>query len=104
MALIAFVGIFIVVSTGVRSTINDMVRNSGLQILEARAEEIDDIIESYQKLILTVSLQDVFSTGSEQEAEEAACAMVGKLGEEIPSVFIRAEGSNTPPFRAVKRY
>jgi methyl-accepting chemotaxis protein len=88
MALVAFAGIFIVVSTGVRGTINDMIRSSSLQILDARADEINGIIESYRKLILTVSLQDVFITGSEQEAEEAAYAMVGKLGEEIPSVFI----------------
>jgi methyl-accepting chemotaxis protein len=88
MAVIAFTGIFVIVSTGVRTTINDMVYNSSLQILEARAAEIVEIIESYQKLILAVSMEEVFSLGSEQETEEAAFSMVGKLGEEIPSVFI----------------
>jgi methyl-accepting chemotaxis protein len=88
MAFVAFAGIFIVVSTRVRATINDMIRSSSLQILEARGDALDDIIEYYRKLLLTVSLQDVFIIGNKEETEEAAYAMVGKMGEEVPSVFI----------------
>jgi methyl-accepting chemotaxis protein len=59
-----------------------------MQIVQARGDEIYEIIASYQKLLFSMSLQDVFISGTESEVEEAAYALMGKLGAEIPSVLV----------------
>jgi methyl-accepting chemotaxis protein len=88
LMIVVLLGIFIIVSVRVRDSINGMVRNSSMQIVQARGNEIQEIVDSYQKLLLSMSMQDVFISGTETEVEEAAYALVGKLGAEIPSVFV----------------
>ncbi|MDR1930116.1 MAG: methyl-accepting chemotaxis protein, partial [Treponema sp.] len=88
LMLIVLVGIFAIVAVTVRSAITSLEHNSNMQIVRARGEEIQGIIGSYQNLLLAMSMQEVFVSGTESEAEDAAYALVGRLGEEIPSVFI----------------
>jgi methyl-accepting chemotaxis protein len=88
LMLIVLMGIFAIVAVTVRTAITGLERNSNMQIVRARGEEIQGIIASYQNLLLAMSMQEVFVSGTESEAEDAAYALVGKLGKEIPSVFI----------------
>ncbi|MDR2798520.1 MAG: methyl-accepting chemotaxis protein [Treponema sp.] len=91
MGLLMFIillGIFAVVAVRVRSSMETLLRNFSMQIVHARSNEIQEIITSYEKLLFAISVQGVFVSGTEAEVEEAAYTLIGKLGREIPNVFI----------------
>ncbi|MDR1686541.1 MAG: response regulator [Desulfovibrio sp.] len=88
LVLCALTGVFLAVAIQGRSNLENMVTSSAFQILEAKTETINEIINSYQKLLNTLARQDVFIYGTRGQAEEAAYAQVGKVGDDIPSVFV----------------
>ncbi|MDR2056393.1 MAG: response regulator [Desulfovibrio sp.] len=88
LALLALAGIFVVIAVQARSNLEDLAKTSSFQILKARTGTINEIVNSYQKLLNAQSRQDVFISGTEREAEEAAYAQVGKVGDDISTVFL----------------
>ncbi|MDR2603782.1 MAG: response regulator [Desulfovibrio sp.] len=88
LVLCALTGLFIVVTIQGRSNLENLLTNSSFQILEAKAETINEIIRSYQKLLGTLARQEIFMYGSHQLVEAAAYGQVGKVGNDIPSVFV----------------
>jgi hypothetical protein len=51
-------GIFFIVSVNVKNTIETLIADTSERQLEARGDQIDEIIKSYQRLLKTVSMQD----------------------------------------------
>jgi methyl-accepting chemotaxis protein len=88
LLLLTLLSIFIIVALRVSDSINNLVRNFSMQIVNARSDEIYEIILSYQKLLFAVSVQDDFVFGNEAVVEETAYALIGKLGDDVPNVFI----------------
>jgi signal transduction histidine kinase len=81
-------GLFIIVTIQGRSNLENLLTNSSFQILEAKAETINEIIHSYQKLLGTLARQEIFTYGTHQMVEAAAYGQVGKVGDDISSVFV----------------
>ncbi|MDR3113910.1 MAG: methyl-accepting chemotaxis protein [Treponema sp.] len=86
--LITLEGIFGIVAYRVSYSINDLVSSFSMQVVRARSDEIYEILLSYQKLLFAVSVQDVFVSGTDDEVEVAAFNLIGKLGEDVPNVFV----------------
>ncbi|MDR2808144.1 MAG: methyl-accepting chemotaxis protein [Spirochaetaceae bacterium] len=88
LLLITLAGIFTIVALQVSGNINSLNRNSTMQIVRARSDEIYEILMSYQRLLFAISVQDIFISGTEPEVEEAAYNLVGKLEPDVPNVFV----------------
>ncbi|ULQ59135.1 methyl-accepting chemotaxis protein [Brucepastera parasyntrophica] len=88
MILILLVSVFISAGLQVRKSVHDLVVSSNLQIAEARADEIDAIIEMYQQQLRILSIQDTIVYGTDREAEEFAHSMIGEVGSDIVNVYI----------------
>jgi signal transduction histidine kinase/DNA-binding response OmpR family regulator len=99
VVLLALAGVFNVIALQAESVLENLAKTSCFQILRARAGTIDEIVNSYRKLLSVLSRQDVFVSGTAREAEEAAYALMGKMGDDIPSVFVvwpDGEATTTP--------
>jgi signal transduction histidine kinase len=99
LVLCALTGIFIIVTIQGRNNLENLVTSSAFQILEAKAGTINEIINSYQKLLSTLARQEIFVYGTQYQVEEAAYAQTGKVGGDIPSVFViwpEGRASTTP--------
>ncbi|MHC6202521.1 methyl-accepting chemotaxis protein [Breznakiellaceae bacterium SP9] len=92
LALFAVIlgGIFGIVYSRVTKTINTMEDQASDRQLEARADQIDALLVSYQKFMKTVTTQRLFIEGSDEELEQSAYEMAvsKRLGAEIANVLI----------------
>ncbi|MDR0723372.1 MAG: methyl-accepting chemotaxis protein [Treponema sp.] len=88
LLFITLLGIFALVGLRVRSSMETLLHNFSMQIVQARSAEIQEIITSYGRLLSTISMQPVFVSGTEAEVEEAAYTLIGRLGRDVPNVFI----------------
>ncbi|GHV84658.1 methyl-accepting chemotaxis protein [Spirochaetia bacterium] len=92
LALFAVIlgGVFGIVYVRVTQTINAMEEQASDRQLEARADQIDGIIVSYQKLMKTMTMQNIFTDGSDEEIEQLAYEMATEktMGVEIANVLI----------------
>ncbi|MDR3358165.1 MAG: response regulator [Desulfovibrio sp.] len=88
LVLFVMAGIFVIIAVQTRDSLKNLAQISSFQILKARAGTINEIINSYQRLLSVQSRQDIFISGTDREVEEAAHAQTGKLGDDISSVFI----------------
>jgi methyl-accepting chemotaxis protein len=82
--------IFAIVTFHVRGVIKTLVTRSSMELLRARSGQIADEIESYQKLLLFETMQNVFVSGSKEEIEEAAHAIARSkaMGNEVNNVLV----------------
>jgi methyl-accepting chemotaxis protein len=88
MVFVMLGAIFSMVYLRVRDSIDSMVKSSNFRLLEARANEISGIVQSYQELLLAMTKQDVFIYGTEAAMEEAAYGLAGRIAAEISGVFV----------------
>jgi methyl-accepting chemotaxis protein len=85
---VVLAGIFVIVTFQVKYAIDNLVHSSSVNILEAKAAEIDEIIVSYQELLLVMSSRDVFAMGTDEEVEEAAYQLNKQTGTAISNIFV----------------
>jgi methyl-accepting chemotaxis protein len=82
--------IFVIVTFHVRGVIKTLVTGSSIELLRARSGQLEDEIESYRTLLLFEAMQDVFTSGSKEEIEEAAYSLAQSkaMGAEINNVLV----------------
>ncbi|MDR2825235.1 MAG: hypothetical protein LBV76_00395, partial [Deltaproteobacteria bacterium] len=88
MVLLTLAGIFAVITIQARSTLEDLLRTSSFQIIESKANTVSEIFNSYRSLLSTLARQNVFTSGTKRQIEEAAYDQVVKIGSDVPSVFV----------------
>ncbi|GHU08726.1 hypothetical protein FACS1894158_18130 [Betaproteobacteria bacterium] len=86
--LLAMAIIFSFITIQSRSNLENLLQTSSFQIIESRADTINEIVNSYLKLLSAYARQDVFIHGSEQKAETTAYVQAEKTGDDIPSAFV----------------
>jgi methyl-accepting chemotaxis protein len=70
--IVIMAGIFFIVSTNVKKTIETLIADASGRQLGARSDQIDEIIKSYQRLLKSVSSQDALVDRSNDEMEAEA--------------------------------
>jgi methyl-accepting chemotaxis protein len=83
-------GIFFIVSTNVKNTIEALIADTSGRQLGARGDQIDEIIKSYQRLLKTVSMWDTLVDRSDDEIEVEVyeIAVNKRLGDAVYNVFV----------------
>jgi methyl-accepting chemotaxis protein len=83
-------GIFFIVSTKVKNTIETLIAETSERQLEARGDQIDEIIRSYQRLLKTVSSRETLTSLPDAETEVAAYNLATEkvLGDAVNNTFI----------------
>jgi hypothetical protein len=78
------------VSTNVKNTIETLIASASERQLEARGDQIDEIIKSYQKVLKTVSTQDALidRSNDETELEVYEIAATKTLGDAVNNAFV----------------
>jgi methyl-accepting chemotaxis protein len=83
-------GIFFIVSTNVKNTIEALITDASGRQLGARGDQINEILKSYQRLLKTVSSRDTLidlpNDETEVEAYEIATEKI--LGDAVNNAFI----------------
>ncbi|GHU35503.1 methyl-accepting chemotaxis protein [Spirochaetia bacterium] len=99
VVFVILASIFIIVYTQMRSTVRALIETQAMQIIQARAAEVNEIINSYNTVLSAIALQEMLVYGTDEEAEELAYMLRDKLGSEVNNALVvwpNGQASTTP--------